>query len=171
MYSTSHHNSNAGSALWQTHAVSLIIPQSNLVPYLLGRAQNLFPHSCTHAYSRGQEVRGTSKTGIVFQTRECRKRRNRSITSLFFPIRCSLAGRLAPLKGLCHEMNFFEGLGKLVKASKVFRPSNKNASRDTVLFIRWKNYSMNRDYVEYLNSSSLKSCSVYSILQYTAVSK
>ena len=33
-------------------------------------------------------------------------------------LRCSLAGRLAPLKGLCHEMNFFEGLVKLVKAVK-----------------------------------------------------
>jgi hypothetical protein len=97
----------AGSALWQTQAVSLIIPQSNLVPYLLGRAQNLFPHSCAHAYSRGQEVRSTSKTGIVFQTRECKKEETDQLPPFSFT-RCSLAGGLAPLKGLCHEMIFLK---------------------------------------------------------------
>jgi hypothetical protein len=56
----------AGSALWYTHAVSLIIPQSNLVPYLLGRAQNLFPHSCAHAYSRGQEVRSIQVKPVLY---------------------------------------------------------------------------------------------------------
>jgi hypothetical protein len=161
----------AGSALWLTHAVSLIIPQSNLVPCLLGRAQNLFPHSCAHAYSRGQEVRSIQVKPVLYFRLENAKNDETDLLPPFSFQRCSLAGRLAPSKGLYHEMNFCEGLVKLVKASKVFRPSNKYPSRDTVLFIRWKNYSMNRDYVEYLYSSSLKSCSVNSTLQHTAVSK